>query len=251
MQRLFTFGCSFTHFYYPTWADILGKEFEYHENWARKRSGNQFIAHTVAEAVLRSKITKDDVVIVMWSNYNRDDRYYKDSWISTGNLFHYDVYPKEFVDQFISMRGCVMRDALLFYLTDNLLKQIGCEYYFTSIDNLAAPLTSAADAGDKFDDVIELYKDTYAKFMPSAKEVLFGNEWPNRADFHPTPNEHLKYVQTIFPAFKISEETINLVQQIETELDLTKNNEQLLATQSWKRHIWNIWGSRNFPKQRF
>lgn len=35
MTRLFTFGCSFTKFFWPTWADILGQEFDYYENWGR------------------------------------------------------------------------------------------------------------------------------------------------------------------------------------------------------------------------
>jgi len=35
MKRLFTFGCSFTHFDWPTWANLLGLDNEYDlcENW--------------------------------------------------------------------------------------------------------------------------------------------------------------------------------------------------------------------------
>ena len=33
MSRLFTFGCSFTNYAWPTWADFLGLEFEHFENW--------------------------------------------------------------------------------------------------------------------------------------------------------------------------------------------------------------------------
>ena len=28
MRRLFTFGCSFTYFYWPTHADLLGEQFD-------------------------------------------------------------------------------------------------------------------------------------------------------------------------------------------------------------------------------
>ena len=46
--RLFTFGCSMTKYYYPTWADILGKHWEYFENWAEPGGGNQFIFNSLA-----------------------------------------------------------------------------------------------------------------------------------------------------------------------------------------------------------
>ena len=45
MKRLITFGCSFTDYSWPTWADIiaLDREVEY-ENWAIGGGGNQQIA---------------------------------------------------------------------------------------------------------------------------------------------------------------------------------------------------------------
>ena len=38
--RLYTFGCSMTSYFYPTWADILGQEFSYYENWGEPGAGN-------------------------------------------------------------------------------------------------------------------------------------------------------------------------------------------------------------------
>ena len=42
-KRAFVFGCSFTQYYWPTWADILGREFNKFENWGQCGGGNQFI----------------------------------------------------------------------------------------------------------------------------------------------------------------------------------------------------------------
>jgi hypothetical protein len=39
IQRLFTFGCSFTKNNYPTWADIAGTQFSYYQNWAQPGAG--------------------------------------------------------------------------------------------------------------------------------------------------------------------------------------------------------------------
>ena len=47
MKRLFTFGCSVTEFIWPTWADILGREFDYYENWGRVGAGNLYIFNSI------------------------------------------------------------------------------------------------------------------------------------------------------------------------------------------------------------
>ena len=54
--RLFVFGCSFTKYYWPTWADIIGQEFEYYENWGEIGSGNLRIAHRITECVYKNQI---------------------------------------------------------------------------------------------------------------------------------------------------------------------------------------------------
>lgn len=40
MSRLFAFGCSFTHYKWPTWADIVARDFKVYENWGRGGAGN-------------------------------------------------------------------------------------------------------------------------------------------------------------------------------------------------------------------
>ena len=35
--RLFTFGCSFTQYMWPTWADILSKNFNFYESWSEAK----------------------------------------------------------------------------------------------------------------------------------------------------------------------------------------------------------------------
>ena len=75
MKRLYTFGCSFTNYKWPTWADILSKEFEYFENWGRPGAGNSYITNAVVEASIKNKFTKDDTIMIMWSSMTREDRY--------------------------------------------------------------------------------------------------------------------------------------------------------------------------------
>ena len=77
VRRLYTFGCSFTQYFWPTWADILGQEFDYYENWGKLGGGNQFIFNSIIECSLRNKLTPNDTVAIMWTNVTREDRYIK------------------------------------------------------------------------------------------------------------------------------------------------------------------------------
>ena len=47
-NRLFVFGCSFTMYAWPTYADFLGYEFDHYENWGFPGLGNRAIAERVA-----------------------------------------------------------------------------------------------------------------------------------------------------------------------------------------------------------
>jgi len=69
MGRLFTFGCSFTSYIWPTWADFVALNFDTHQNWANAGAGNYFISSRLYECNSVNKLTKDDTVLVMFSQY--------------------------------------------------------------------------------------------------------------------------------------------------------------------------------------
>jgi hypothetical protein len=83
-QRLFAFGCSFTQYIWPTWADILGRQHKFFENWALRGAGNLCIFNSVIEANTRHKFTKNDTVMIMWSGGNRVDHYRDGAWFPKG-----------------------------------------------------------------------------------------------------------------------------------------------------------------------
>ena len=63
-MKLFTFGCSYTNYYWPTWSDLLGYQFDEHQNWAISGLGNNAIMQRVNEALTKNKVTEDDYVVV-------------------------------------------------------------------------------------------------------------------------------------------------------------------------------------------
>lgn len=228
--RLFTFGCSFTQYNWATWADLLGREFESYVNYGRSGGGNLFISSTIAEAVIRENITKNDTVMVMWTNVTREDRYIHD-WVLPGNIFTQETYPEEFVKKFITVRGCYVKDMAQIYLIDKLLENIGCKYEFMSmVDMENYSQYNLKNSNNVAQDIFDLYKSTLNKFKPSVHKVLFNCNWDSRPildnlrlDSHPLPLEHIEYINKVLPEYKFSDETLEFAKKHDIEVRISFN----------------------------
>ena len=90
-KRFFAFGCSFTNYKWPTWADIISQEFteENSFNYGCCGAGNYIITHSVMEADHFHNLGPDDLVMVMFTNFQREDRYVKNKggWLYHGNIY--------------------------------------------------------------------------------------------------------------------------------------------------------------------
>ena len=142
MRRLFTFGCSLTQFFYPTWADLLiwhlGESTDTSENWGKSGAGNQFIFTRLMEADSIFNFTKDDLIVIQWTSMYRDDRWIEGTgWHNAGNLFHGQLKHEpmtlnnfDYTDQYqwADQVHCVMRDCAIIKATEVFLKDKGCTY---------------------------------------------------------------------------------------------------------------------------
>lgn len=144
-HRLFVFGCSYTFFMWPTWADLLSVEYDYYENWAWVGIGNRAIAERVAEAHAKHNFTKDDTVIVQWSTTLRHDWHNEHAvnsesgWQTNGNVFspkNIKFYDESWYRKFFSERSWVMHTLNHVLLIQGLLDSIGCTWRMTSIGDI-------------------------------------------------------------------------------------------------------------------
>lgn len=268
-KRFFAFGCSFTKYEWPTWADIIARDYDHFENWGLPGCGNHFIFNSLMECIQRNAINKDDTVMLCWSSITREDRYIKDRWLQAGNIFTTIEYPQSWVKQFITERGCLIRDLALIKAAELVLKQLGCKYKFFSIVPINYDMVDKSRT--EHPDVIALYSDVLAQICPSYFEVIFDFEWTSRysdfsrkmiesknkdfkkrynlcagpdwptfedacnrnwyektndpihneiknifpfdffevkRDYHPTPLEHLEYLQAVAPDIAIPDSTV-------------------------------------------
>lgn len=87
-MTLYTFGCSLTRYHYPTWADIIGREFPAHQNWGRPGAGNNYILSALTRCHLENHITPQDRVIIAWTGLARIDYYQINDWSHIINQYY-------------------------------------------------------------------------------------------------------------------------------------------------------------------
>lgn len=232
MTRLFSFGCSFTQYKWPTWADIMGKSFDHYENWGLMGAGNFFIAASVSEACATRQIKEDDTVVIMWTNVFREDRYIE-WWKPVGNIHTQNFYNDDFIYRYITERGCYIRDLAVMYSTKKMLDSIGCKYTMLSMVDLSNPKQYENSHTTNSSDILEAYKEVIDVIKPSVHDVVFNYDWhsiPSATkwyvekfrDPHPTPKEHLQYLDIVMPELEITSETREWVNSIETQIQHNK-----------------------------
>jgi len=128
VDRIFIFGCSFTNFRWPTWADMCRYSTDKPiYNFAQMGIGNVAIMHKMVEADVKYKITDRDLVITQWSTWTREDRY-TDSWSGGGCVFHNPLYGDSFCDRWWSWNNDIMKNSVAI-LSAN--KMFNMDYQFT------------------------------------------------------------------------------------------------------------------------
>jgi hypothetical protein len=218
MTRLFTFGCSFTNYRWSTWADCLAPEFDYFENWAQSGAGNHFIFNSIMECDQRHRFGPSDTVVVCWTNIMREDRY-TDRWQTLGNITSCPIYNKQYVVKAITPRGSLIRDLAMIKATTSFLKTKRKPFRWRYLSMCPLKHTEQFDTRAAADhDVLDLYSNVTTTMLPSFQETVFGQGWRTQGDPHPTPVEHLAYLDAVLPGWvtksqtraKIIEETNNL-----------------------------------------
>jgi hypothetical protein len=181
--RLFTFGCSMTKYNWPTWADILGQQWEYYENWGEPGAGNNYIFNSVIECDTRNKFSSQDTVLIMWSGVARIDYYNHNQWGHMVNKF-----TKDALDQPLSCPdGYEIISYALFAALDQYLSSKNINYKMCSF----IPYDSTSRSGLVYHSVLNKIK--YIKFNVKQKKVkklvsdseiqslysrLRGKDWP-------------------------------------------------------------------------
>jgi len=214
-KRIFAFGCSFTSYIYPTWADIIHKSMlpdtEFY-NFGKSGGGNLFIANRITEANRKYKFTETDLVVVMWSTYARIDFFKTDNggWKTPGNIYTQDILSEHSVRELEDLNWFLLRDLSIIDLTTSYLNNLPCgtiklmsapyEYDAQQQKQNIEPLTISiikTYASFLCDDYpnITLYQHMRYKWSDTIRyyHPAFPDQ-PEFIDYHPTPVDYANYL---------------------------------------------------------
>ena len=135
-MKLFTFGCSYTNYYWPTWSDLLGYQFDEHQNWAISGLGNNAIMQRVNEALTKNKVTEDDYVVVQFTDFNRLDLHSVGilpfgNWRAGGNIWMKSV-EEPWIQQTWNEESYMYMSHNYISMTINFLRSLPCKWTVTS-----------------------------------------------------------------------------------------------------------------------
>jgi len=184
MKRLFTFGCSFTNYKWPTWADIVGLEYDHYENWGRQGSGNHFILYSLIECITQNNITSDDTIAIMWTTVDREDRLVNGQWHGNGSMHNADVnkeFGDEFINKFIDMDSYQLTSLAVIDAVKRIVENLGCTWYAMSMHSLtkvhpynqSTQMYEDAESSELFRQICSTYSKTLQSISPSFIDTVF------------------------------------------------------------------------------
>jgi hypothetical protein len=219
-------------FFWPTWADIIAtdlNDIEY-QNWGLPGLGNVGIQSRIVEADMKHKLQPDDLMIILWSSWSREDRFMGSGWQSGGSVFNNHYYDDHFINKYWSWENDVVKNSTVIHMTSKAYKDIikyqGSMTIFPSfhkntditpfLNKLLNKIVGLDDPLTKF------YKDNLV--MPECFNMTQhnNNRFSGRCnDAHPDVLCHLSYVEnTIYPklGYVLKDSTKQLFTEIQKEL---------------------------------
>jgi hypothetical protein len=188
--RLFTFGCSFTQYIWPTWADILGKNFDFFENWALAGAGNLYIFNSIIEANRRRQFNPNDTIVIVWTGLTRIDYYKKNVWMPQGADYAfqgndgigYEIINYAYIEAIKNLFDSLKLNYKMFSLNSYPKTDKAYRLYKNTIDNIIAfPYTYTKKSISISS--IDLKKTYYYNLMKNTYIRNSGVDWPDFDDF--------------------------------------------------------------------
>ena len=269
-DRVITFGCSFTAYYWATWADLLASEIPSveHINYGRCGAGQQFIQAMISQAIIKHKPGPRDLLAVMYTTHYREDRNMgphehtgDPHWLTPGNIFSQGEYPEDFVAKFCEPRGMTIRDCAIMHSCDALLDSE--EFDSVQFTGVGIPNQEWYGHGGPQDevhktntDIQEFYRDLLTNnIMPDLLTTQMGGEWPVYytykatnsgyvndvvSDYHPHSISYREYM--IKCGLPMGERSERLANQSHSMMQGITNRDQLDSTDWPWNDIGYQWG---------
>lgn len=259
--NLITFGCSFTSFDWPTWADFLSSYYNTYTNYGKAGSGNRAIFHKIVEYLDSKENFTQDQIIIQWSSCVREDKYDKHSnqdYLCAGNITNNPFYSKEYVVSHFSFQQELAETVNYIKTVKTLLEYHNINYIMTFMldlrigAHLGEPgfnsnfeylteieLKKCKPVFQKLDYLVNSnFTDsciTMHQLDCSEKVYCYSNKRETNPDSHPSPKQHYSFMQKyLLPKLKYLQhketlKSINLLEDWNKFAKIKKNLEDKLG----------------------
>lgn len=193
-MKIYTYGCSFTSYHLPTYADILGINYDViNRGWSG--SGNEKIFYFFMQDIKNNKITDKDIVILQWSGITRWNYLNKENeWLGDGNIFlphNKQIY--QTIQKWYNPDYELEKTHNYCVSAESLLKNIGCQYVFLSLNQIPkSPIKFLMS------DLETTYKGNY-----EFRRNEIGKRIKKIVDEHPTVLQHYDIASKIASHFDL------------------------------------------------
>jgi len=191
--RIFTFGCSFTHYHWHTWADIINFDLDNEfQNWGVSGIGNVSILHKMLECDLKHKFNSNDIILVNWSSWHREDRIsIGGNWMCGGNIFNNPTFDKSFIDTYWNEHNDIVKNTSAIIMANKMFN-INFQSHMTDFDT--------------YKDISDNYKYLFDN-LPNTVifDITNNSKFNNKTwDAHPDVICHLNHVSTIYNSLDLT-----------------------------------------------
>lgn len=205
-RRIFTFGCSFTQYMWPTWADMIlyGND---GYNLGYTGSGYDYILYRLLECDRVYSFTPNDVIIIVFTTPIRFDiNMAPYQWKCYGQAITSEI--SKYNNELYSIEGLINKSFYNILLIDNYLKSKNLKFYYGSLNNM---FTNVGNYFEDFDlsyetiDLINYVKEKINIDFLDFFSYLYGDSkiWPvtksftTYDDYHPRPKDHYSWVKNV------------------------------------------------------
>jgi len=207
-KRLFTFGCSFTKWSWPTWNDYIGLSFDEYYNFACGGADNKNILYRLLQADKNYKFTSDDCVMVMFSSFNRMSYVDKHHYIKNiGDIIDHNIKAHP-MGKTYNFETAVYDSCIAIQSIESILKSKNVKYEFLQSmkhNFYHEDFKARADIKKNLDYCLDLFKypvmeNWVYENCDFDKEKITWQDNGNR-DGHPPMKHHFDYVKEFFPQY--------------------------------------------------
>ncbi len=213
-KRFFAFGCSYTSYCYPTWADYIGVGYDQYYNFGHAGCSNTFMMNRFIEAHDKLKFNKNtDTVFVMLTGFGRFSYIgpNEPNWQTHGDLYSYCANTKDPVLSFFSEKiwsddFAVHQSWIAYKTIKSILLDLNVPHKFLmGIDNslYRDDIKNLSQRARRFSN--EIYQGLDIARSLDEWKNLEGNGdspyWEDIAqiDGHPSHKAHFKFMSEHFP----------------------------------------------------